>query len=45
MHKRYFCDEYGKLVKQNRNFSAKLNELKRQPPNELGHMLLKYITI
>ena len=40
-----FCDECGKLVKQNRKFSAKPNELKRKPPNEFGHMLLKYRTI
>ena len=34
------CD---KLVKQTKEFSANLNELKRQPPNEFGHMLPKYI--
>ena len=38
------CDECHKLVNQNEEFSANLNGLKRQPPNELGHMLLKYIT-
>ena len=31
-----------KLVKQKKEFSANLNELKREPPNEFGHMLLKY---
>ena len=36
------CD---KLVYQNKKFSANLNELKRQPPNEFGHMLPMYITI
>ena len=35
------CD---KLVNQNEEFSAYLNELKRQPPNDFGHMLLTYIT-
>ena len=35
------CDECDKLVIQNKKFSANLNELKRQPPNELGHMLPK----
>ena len=34
------CDE---LVNQKKEFSANLNEMKRQPPNELGHMLFKYI--
>ena len=35
------CDE---IVNQTEEFSANLNELKRQPPNEFGHMLPKYIT-
>ena len=34
------CD---KLVNQNKEFSANLNELKREAPNNLGHMLPKYI--
>ena len=38
------CDECDKLVNQRKNFSANLNELKREPPNEFGHMLPKYIT-
>ena len=37
----FLCD---KLANQNKEFSANLNELKRQYPNELGHMLPKYIT-
>ena len=37
------CDECDKLVNQSKDFSANLNELKRQPPNEFGHMLPKYI--
>ena len=39
------CDGCEKLVNQKKQFSANLNELKRQPPNEFGHMLPKYITI
>ena len=38
------CDGCDKLVNQNKEFSANLNELKREAPNELGHMLPKYIT-
>ena len=37
------CDVCDKLVKQNKEFSATLNELKREKPNDLGHMLPKYI--
>ena len=33
------CDGCDKLVNQKKKFSANLNELKRQPPNEFGHML------
>ena len=35
------CDE---LVNQKKDFSANLNELKRQAPNEFGHMVPKFIT-
>ena len=38
------CDECDKLVNQNKEFSANLNELKREKPNDYGHMLPKYIT-
>ena len=38
------CDEYDKLVNQKKEFSANLNELKREKPNDYGHMLPKYIT-
>ena len=38
------CDECDKLVNQRKEFSADLNEMKRQPPNDFGHMLPKYIT-
>ena len=37
----YGCE---KLLNQNKKISANLNELKRQAPNEFGHMLLKNIT-
>ena len=39
------CDECDKLVNQNKEFSANLSKVKRQPPNEFGHMLSKFITI
>ena len=37
------CDDCDKLVNQNKEFSAILNELKREKPNDFGHMLPKYI--
>ena len=37
------CDGCDKLVNQNKEFSANLNDLKRQTPNKFGHMLPKYI--
>ena len=37
------CDRCDKLVNQRRKFSANLNELKREKPNDFGHMLPKYI--
>ena len=37
------CDGCDIIVSQNKEFFANLNELKRQPPNEYGHMLPKYI--
>ena len=39
--KNIICD---KLVNQKKEFSTNLNELKRLPPNEFGHMLPKYVT-
>jgi len=38
------CDDCDKLVNQRKEFSANLNELKREKPNNHGHMLPKYIT-
>ena len=35
------CERCDKLVNQTK--AANVNELKRQPPNEFGHMLPKYI--
>ena len=37
------CDSCDILVNQKKEFSAILNELKRESPNDLGHMLPKYI--
>ena len=37
------CDECDKLVKQRKEFSANLNELKGEKPNDFGHILPKYI--
>ena len=37
------CDDCDNLVNQKEEFSANLNELKREKPNDFGHMLPKYI--
>ena len=37
------CDECDRLVYQRIKFSANPNELKREPPNQFGHMLPMYI--
>ena len=37
------CDNCDELVNQNKEFSANLNELEREKPNDLAHMLPKYI--
>ena len=37
------CDDCDKSINQRKEFSANLNELKREPPNDFGHMLRKYI--
>ena len=37
------CDDCDILVNQNKVFSANLNELKREKPNDFGYMLPKYI--
>ena len=39
------CDDGDKLVNQRKEFSANLNGLKREAPNDFGHMLPKYIII
>ena len=39
--KNILCDDCDKLVNQKKEFSANLNELKRERPNDLGHMLPK----
>ena len=38
------CESCGNLVNQKKEFSANLNELKRERPNNFGHMLPKYIS-
>ena len=38
------CDSCHILVNQRKEISANLNELKREHPKSLGHMLRKYIT-
>ena len=42
--KDFSCDDCDNLVNQKKEFSANLNELERQRPNNFGHMLPKYIT-
>ena len=42
--KDFLCDYCDHLVNQKEEFSANLNEIKREAPNEFGHMLPKYIT-
>ena len=37
------CDRCDKLVNQNKEFSANLNELRLEKPNDQRHMLPKYI--
>ena len=41
--KNILCEYCDKLVNQ-KKFSRSLNEKKRQPPNDFGHMLPNYIT-
>ena len=41
--KNILCHDCDKLVNQNKGFSANLNELKRERPNEYGHILPKCI--
>ena len=33
------CDKCNNQIKENKEFEANLNELKRHSPNEFGHML------
>ena len=42
--KNILCENCDNLVNQRNKFSANLDELKREAPNEFGHMLPKYIT-
>ena len=38
------CESCDQLVNQQNEFSANLNELKRESPNDFGRMVPKYIT-
>ena len=40
--KNLLCVGCDKVINQNKEFTANLNELKRQTPNEYRHMLPKY---
>ena len=35
-------DSCDKIINQRKEISANLNDLKREPPSEFGHMLPKY---
>ena len=37
-----FCTTCNNQVNENKEFEANLNESKRHPPNEFGHMLPYY---
>ena len=39
----YICEDCESKTKQYKEFEANLNDLKRRPPNEFGHMLPYYI--
>ena len=41
--KDFLCDDCDILVNQNKEFSANLNEIKREKPINFCHMLPKYI--
>ena len=36
------CNKCNNQINENKEFDANLNELKRHPPNEFGHMLPYY---
>ena len=39
------CDKCNIQINENKEFQANLNELKRHPPNEFGHMLPHFVII
>ena len=41
--KEILCDECDKLVNQTKEFSANLNEIKRQAPKDFGRMRPKFL--
>ena len=38
------CESCDNLINQKKEFSANLSELKRETPNDFGHLLPKYVT-
>ena len=44
MYITFLCDGCDKLVNQKKEFSANLNQMKREPPNIFGFLQPKYIT-
>ena len=40
---RKMCDKCNNQINEKKEFEANLNDLKRHPPNEFGHMLPYYI--
>ena len=41
--KDFLCENCDKLLHQRKEFSANLNQMKREPSNAFGHMLTEYI--
>ena len=37
------CNNCKNQINENKEFEANLNEIKRRPPNQFGHMLPFYI--
>ena len=42
--KDFLCDRRDKLINRKKEFSANLNELKREKPNDFEHISTKCIT-
>ena len=37
------CNKCNNQINENKEFEANLNELKRHPPNDFGHMLPYFV--